>query len=239
MANPHEAPANEKDTNAVIFRELGETFDSVEEVRSIGAVADLTAKEWHLDSEIDVAKPWTALDARDRQVAAEDIYRVLDVADWLRGVDDSCRRLLSVPALRALDDAHRAFLDALPFSDAERRWLVARANEADDRYRDFGSSTEIKSTEDPLDYIAGCQDTIVTLGRHQAVSGRELLDRWWDWRRDTGAFQEHGSQVAVLAALGGIALLVNTPVGHVFPPHEALRRYHAWQEVANADETRP
>jgi hypothetical protein len=68
---------------------------------------------------------------------------------------------------------------ALPFDEAERHWLFDVYNETSGR----GSIGVVRRQE----------GRIVTAGLRRVVCGRELMQRWWSWRRDTDQFAGQGS----------------------------------------------
>lgn len=68
---------------------------------------------------------------------------------------------------------------ALPFHEAERQWLY-----------DLYAVDRPK----PLDAVRRSREAIIVSGGLQrVVHGRELLRRWWSWRRQTDEFSGQGT----------------------------------------------
>lgn len=72
--------------------------------------------------------------------------------------------------------------EALPFDEAERRWIAATYEQLWDGSR--------KETTDALRAQEG---VVLSAGVQRQVSGRELTDQWWLWRRQAGPFENQGS----------------------------------------------
>ena len=68
---------------------------------------------------------------------------------------------------------------AMPFDEVERDWLF----EAHDETQGPNSITLIRRRE----------ATIVSGGLRRVVQGRDLIRRWWSWRRETDEFSGQGS----------------------------------------------
>jgi hypothetical protein len=70
------------------------------------------------------------------------------------------------------------FRATLPFDEAEGNWLL-------DAYGD--AFTEGQSA--PVSHVRRHKpEVIVSRGLHRVVDSRDLLRRWWSWRRDTDEF---------------------------------------------------
>ncbi len=114
-----------------------------------------------------------------------------------------------------------AFREALPYSEAERRWLVDTDDELRHRFPQFSDTPERVAV------IRASEDEILSAGLLQVVSGRELIRLWWSWRRQTDEFTDQGSRdiaYGALRELGGIlrpnpstAEQAGIPAGY-FPP---------------------
>jgi hypothetical protein len=76
---------------------------------------------------------------------------------------------------------------ALPFSEAERVWLLK------------------KSSDEWPDGIIGEAGEIMSSGVRRVVQGREMVRRWWAWRREADEFVGQGSLDEARQALGAIA----------------------------------
>jgi hypothetical protein len=91
------------------------------------------------------------------------------------------------------NDIYRLFQEfgrlhaALPFSEAERVWLLR------------------KSSDEWPDGLIGEAAEIMSNGVRQVVRGRELVRRWWAWRRETDEFVGQGSLDEARQALGVLA----------------------------------
>lgn len=71
---------------------------------------------------------------------------------------------------------------ALPFSEAERRWLVFTM------YIDARGV----SHETPVDQVRLRSTTQYDAGRERTIRGQDLLDAWWAWQRDAFEFEGQG-----------------------------------------------
>jgi hypothetical protein len=102
------------------------------------------------------------------------------------------------------------FHTALPFSEAERHWLIYT------RYHEIRGLYN----KTPVGIIRQRGTTDYDAGRSREVRGRDLLDAWWAWRRDIFEFQEQGGIDYALAGLRGIAkiLVPHTPEVESYKP---------------------
>jgi hypothetical protein len=75
---------------------------------------------------------------------------------------------------------------ALPFGEAERQWMSSNCFEPNDVKR----RQEIH---------------IVSAGLRRVVYGRDLLRRWWAWRRETDEFGGQGTLELTREALRGLS----------------------------------
>ena len=91
---------------------------------------------------------------------------------------------------------------ALPFNEAERE-IVCSAYQSD--------SGEVEAYREIPSQIRRQEFEIVNAGLRSVVRGRDLMRRWWAWRREADEFAEQGSLSQAKAAL--IQL-----VGHFVPP---------------------
>jgi hypothetical protein len=96
-----------------------------------------------------------------------------------------------------LHEAVTAFHTAMPFTEAERRWLITVGMEGDD------------ATHELSEVIARKTDEIMAAGVRQPVSGRELMRRWAAWRREADEFAGQGSLEMARMALRGMRTLLN------------------------------
>jgi hypothetical protein len=99
------------------------------------------------------------------------------------------------------------FTCALPFDEAERRWL---------------SQTYLETPEGPnrISELRALEpNEIASRGLWRVVESRELLRRWWAWRRDYGEFEKKGTLVAAREALADMVV--------EFTDHDLPDNYHA------------
>lgn len=112
----------------------------------------------------------------------QELERAVPLAVTELSVDDGCR----------LADQLESLHCALPYSEAERRWL--RVNYAEPP-TESGRWESIRRQE-----IA-----VVSNGLVQVMHGREMLRKWWAWRRETDEFAGQGSLDEACAALNTLA----------------------------------
>ncbi len=101
------------------------------------------------------------------------------------------------------DESYELFSDigrlhgAVPFSDAERHWLV-------DKYRDMSDDKQrSRLREQEIHLMSG--------GVRQVVQGRDLMRRWWSWRRQVDEFEGQRSLDAAIEAMQKIVDKVTPP----------------------------
>jgi hypothetical protein len=87
----------------------------------------------------------------------------------------------------------------LPYDEAERHWLF----DAYDGAWGVGSIGIIRRQE----------TRIVSGGLRRVVYGRELMQRWWSWRRDTDQFAGQGTVDLARDALCTLIEMTNPGVG--------------------------
>lgn len=119
------------------------------------------------------------------------------LADWL-GLEHLVP-LVDVPCELEGDVRQRAhgalsaFHNALPFSEAERDWLVRL-------YRHGAALTD----ETFPDIAEAYEDRIMSAGVTRVVSGRDLMRRWTAWRREADEFENQGALDQARKALQGL-----------------------------------
>jgi len=151
--------------------------------------------------EPDPATPdWSDLTPDEQGTFAHDFVILMELEGYLKPYD--WPRLLSPEAFNTLKGAVDRYHDTLPFSDTERRWLIVRHAEAED------DPTGPIAYAGDLVTLAAMREDIVSSGRRQAVTGRELIHRWWDWRRGTGDFQHLSARDDMRSALAEMASLI-------------------------------
>jgi hypothetical protein len=107
-----------------------------------------------------------------------------------------------------LAELHRTFArlrTALPFSEAEREWLASDRNMS---LRKRGQEPEI--------YL-GFTEEIMSGGIVRVLQGRDLVRRWWAWRRETEEFTDQASLHEARLALSSLAEVLI--IESVRPPH--------------------
>lgn len=94
---------------------------------------------------------------------------------------------VKIPAAQAemgtdIEDLNAVLLQfhgALPFDEVERDWLF-------DAYDKAYGENSIKT-------LRRQEATIVSGGLRRVIQGRDLMRRWWSWRRETDEFSGQGS----------------------------------------------
>jgi hypothetical protein len=77
-----------------------------------------------------------------------------------------------------------AFRTTLPFDEAEGNWLLSTYGDA------FERSGQPRRPSDYTVIRNRKPEVIVSCGLRRVIDGRDLLRRWWSWRRETDEF--HG-----------------------------------------------
>jgi hypothetical protein len=85
---------------------------------------------------------------------------------------------------------------ALPFSEGERVWFL-----------NIWYSNRAFEHEMP-DVMSQQEGEIVSRGLHKRVSGRNLMHRWHEWRREAGAYADQGTLDLARDALAELAGLL-------------------------------
>jgi hypothetical protein len=109
------------------------------------------------------------------------------------------------------------FHTTLPFTEAERHWLVFTMYVSGEAY---SSQAAHESTE--TGEVGRLVRTTYDAGRFREIRGRDLLDAWWAWRRDVFEFEEQGGIDYAREALRGMAEILVPQVPRL-PYHELLR----------------
>lgn len=142
---------------------------------------------------------WTEADAKALSLAQE--------TDWLS-------RLL-VPPDTVSPDARvdfmtlmMAFRTALPLAEAERDWLLDGH-----RFSDKPPVVPDIGTPDWLELSRRSEVQLVSAGLSRMVHGRDLLQRWWSWRREVGEYAGQGSLDQARDALENIIGLLAPELG--------------------------
>lgn len=85
---------------------------------------------------------------------------------------------------------------ALPFSEGERHWLV-QLFEAGVQGDENGAKVIVKE--------ANWAECVMEAGQMRPLDGRDLLDRWWAWRRGVFEFEDGTALNIACKGLSGIA----------------------------------
>jgi hypothetical protein len=141
---------------------------------------------------------WTSADYR----GLHGVYEV----DWLG-------RLLVPPSTTPLvnrirfNDHMASLRAAIPVSEAERKWLFDGSDD-----RQLG---QYRGLSDPhsLEIARDSEASLVSAGVIRVVHGRDLLQRWWSWRRETGEYADQGSLDQARSALKGVIGLLAPELG--------------------------
>lgn len=148
---------------------------------------------------------WDALDAEGQELFAVDLDHALDLErifeEALLGEPFRAPVLSghSEAKLRFKIDSYRGLL---PFDKGELNWLE-------------GTYEGITTRGEPRDHLAPLatalraeRGSFTVAGRRQTLSGAELTDRWWDWRRGVGEFEDVGTRDRAHEALQEIRTLM-------------------------------
>lgn len=168
--------------------------------RSVGDLSYKALRSLSVDLESLTADKhgWTAADI--------DAIAYLYEIDWLGS-------LMVPPAATPLDnrtranDLFRSLRNALPFTDAERWWLLTEA------LGEAQQSGVNKYDEGYLDIVRDRETTIVTNGIRRAASGGELLHRFWLWRRQAGEYSTGEGLGQARESLAGLVDLLTPDIG--------------------------
>jgi len=97
-----------------------------------------------------------------------------------------------------LDQLMGQFHAALPFDEPERRWLVSTY---------VGLEPEFGAKE-LVTEIRGQSAEIMAAGLRRVVEGRDLMRRWWAWRRDVDEFEGSGAALSAAGTLMDMNVLL-------------------------------
>jgi hypothetical protein len=105
--------------------------------------------------------------------------------------------------LRRLQSLVHRFHVSLPFTEAERFWLVQSYKVASDE----------NSSHEAFVALDHKHEQIIVSGERRTVSGRELLERWDSWCRQEGNFSNQGTLEIATDALKELTQVAN-PAAH-------------------------
>ncbi|HEV3322105.1 MAG TPA: hypothetical protein VG147_07955 [Solirubrobacteraceae bacterium] len=134
-----------------------------------------TRRRWMASDHRAFRSTMNAVSLADMAGLANDTYDAIDLLT--SGVYAADERGDSVK--NHVDRLHKT----LPFSEAERQWLV------------FTMYVDARgvSHETPADEVRLRSTTQYDAGRERTIRGRDLLDAWWAWERDAFEFEGQGS----------------------------------------------
>ncbi len=119
------------------------------------------------------------------------------------------------PSYRApLKELADTYHGALPYVEPERSWLVRSRDESWERQRN-----DPDRRPGPMETVPGiklAEGEIVSAGRVVRVTGRDLLRRWWSWRRGVDEFEGEGTLNLARETLVKIGELLVTPEARRF-----------------------
>lgn len=133
--------------------------------------------------------------------------RNIHEADWLG-------RLLVPPATATLDSrlayngGIASLRQSLPFSEAERHWLF---DDPDKIRRKSGGLWGISPTY--IEAVRQSETSLMSSGLRRVVHGRDLVQRWWSWRRAAGEYADGGGLSQARESLHGLVLLLTPELG--------------------------
>jgi hypothetical protein len=115
---------------------------------------------------------------------------------------------------------------SLPFDEAERNWLLSGVYE-------FVDNWQISlDTKRPAQQVGRQTDKLLSAGQYQEVRGRDLLDRWWSWRRETGEYADGAGLNQARESLKGLIELIS-------PELDLPESYTALQRLPNPEAQSP
>jgi len=124
---------------------------------------------------------WDALDPEGQERFAVDLDHFLDI----QGISG---RVLNRPTVLSRDSEAelrfnvQSYRNVLPFVTGEIDWLEGSYQWPEERHpRDHLTPLAIA--------LRAERGGFTVIGRHQPLSGAELTDRWWDWRRGIRDFE--------------------------------------------------
>jgi hypothetical protein len=194
MSTPHEAdPQPSREAIATFFPYGGIG-------KRLGRAARGTAYELSPDQippSRDAQRRWTRADYRafSGSLLVESHSRNLTM---LEDVPLERRPVIDVPVRHSI----AVFREAMPFAEAERRWL-------EETFRALPRSPGRNYiSPERVQTIGAIEGEIVSAGVRQVVSGRDLTRRWWSWRRDADEFTDQGGRDIAVQALGELAAIL-------------------------------
>jgi hypothetical protein len=99
---------------------------------------------------------------------------------------------------------------ALPFSEAERNWLY---DDPDGKGAIATAQQELGRDVEYNDVVRQSSVRIVSAGLYRVVHGRDLMQRWWSWRRATGEYADAAGLNQARESLSGLIALLAPELG--------------------------
>jgi hypothetical protein len=125
----------------------------------------------------------------------------------IRATDDVSAREMESFGLKL-----HALQQALPFTEAERNWLVDPQGVA------------VAAQRKHIEKWAAVQEPeLICAGVRKVISGRDVVRRWWAWRRETDEFAGQGTLDLARESLRGIVELLHP--GELPASYVVLRRF--------------
>jgi hypothetical protein len=194
LSRPHETdPQPSREVIAAFF-----PYGSIG--KRLGRAARSTASELspeQIPPSRDIRRRWTKADYR----AFSGAFLVDSHARNLTMSEDvplERRPLIYAPVRSAI----AIFREAMPFAEAERRWMEETFRALP---RPLGRNYINPERVQTIDAIEG---EIVSAGLRQIASGQDLTRRWWSWRRDADEFADQGGRDIAVKALGELAAIL-------------------------------
>lgn len=157
-----------------------------ESAYSMSSALPLSAEEWK--------------DGMPRVPVISDTYALYRMANLEAEVAELCLES-EMPSTQCrlvrqeLNTGLAIYREALPFSEAERRWISGVCSEV---YLYSKAERVIRSKE----------AEIMTAGLRRVVRGDDLFRRWWSWRRQTDEFTDQGGLHVARSGLESVARLL-------------------------------
>jgi hypothetical protein len=107
--------------------------------------------------------------------------------------------------IREMNIGLAAYHEALPFDEAERRWIsnIAVTVATDPKHRFY-----LHTAEPFVKTLTASEATLLSAGVFRTVKGDELYQRWREWKTTTGEFEDtRAFRVACRGLLSVCALL--------------------------------
>jgi hypothetical protein len=142
-------------------------------------------------------------------------YQSFDAVIHLERESHNLRMSAAVPLEQRQEMADRLhgsltmLREALPYHEAERRWLVDTYIELEERedlkvpfVNSLGNTVPIRPPfRTVLHHFRKSEGEIVSAGIRQMAQGHDLARRWWSWHRQTDEFTDQDSREIAHAAL--------------------------------------